>query len=76
MDSNHVDNSFSFSEIQGESRPDNEDLHSSCEQAEIEAAEKVINAMRYYQQYCMIKLKRRADAIRFLIFYVNLDKSS
>uniref|UniRef100_A0A914N1C2 carnosine N-methyltransferase n=1 Tax=Meloidogyne incognita TaxID=6306 RepID=A0A914N1C2_MELIC len=60
-------NTFS-AEVNGESinklRPiENE----SSEQAEVEAAEKVINAMRYYRQYCLMKLKRRSDAIRSLL---------
>uniref|UniRef100_A0A1I8BS43 carnosine N-methyltransferase n=1 Tax=Meloidogyne hapla TaxID=6305 RepID=A0A1I8BS43_MELHA len=50
---------------------ENENLINSSEQAEVEAAEKVINSMRYYQQYCMIKLKRRADAIRLLEMIVH-----
>jgi hypothetical protein len=33
---------------------------------EIEAAENVVNAMRFYRKYSMLKLKRQADAIRLI----------
>ena len=35
---------------------------------EVEAAEKVINAMLYYEKYALTKLKRRADSIKLVIF--------
>ena len=37
---------------------------------EVEAAEKVINAMLYYKKYALTKLKRRADAIKLVILYI------
>lgn len=77
MDS--VNNSFSpetqLDQIKKLGQQHNDPFKSS-EDDEVEAAEKVINAMRYYQQYCMIKLRRRADAIRFFryIIFSLLDK--
>jgi len=50
--------------------PDDDD----AEIKEIEAAEKVINSLRYYKKYCMIKLKRQADAIMYDLIEFNLLK--
>lgn len=35
------------------------------EDAEIRAAEEVINSMNYYSRYVLVRLKRHGDAIRY-----------
>lgn len=37
------------------------------EVGEIEAAEKVINSMLYYRRHVFLRLKRQADAVKFVI---------
>lgn len=37
------------------------------EAGEIEAAEKVINSMLYYRRHVFLRLKRQADAVKFVL---------
>lgn len=38
------------------------------EDGELEAAEKVINSMLYYRRHVFLRLKRQADAVKYIFF--------
>lgn len=44
-----------------------DDIDEKNEAGEVEAAEKVINSMLYYRRHVFLRLKRQADAVKFVL---------